>query len=38
LIAQVSSKPIHKKKLLALWEKHAKKEEKRGIFGKIFGK
>jgi hypothetical protein len=38
MIGQVSSKPIHKKKLLALFEKHSKKQEKKSVFGKIFGK
>jgi len=39
MIGQVSSKPIHRKKLIALYEKHAaKKTEKRGVFGKFFGK
>ena len=38
MIGQVSSKPIHKKKLLALFEKYSQKEPKKGVFGKLFGK
>lgn len=36
MIAHVSAKPIHRKKLIELHHKHTKKNGKAGIFGKIF--
>ena len=36
MIAHVSAKPIHKKKLIELHHKHTKKNGKAGIFGKFF--
>ena len=36
MIAHVSAKPIHKKKLIGLHHKHTKKNGKAGIFGKFF--
>ena len=36
MIAHVSAKPIHKKKLIELHHKHTKKNGKAGIFGKLF--